>query len=177
MSVPDYYAILEVSASATAKELTRAYRLRARQCHPDVVAPDRRAWAEAEMKRLNLAYSVLSDPNKRAVYDRQRQWEADPVLQRVQYERASYVQRQAARKTLKRFQNWATLTLDIVSILYFFVAGFLILFVWRDYYSSLMNAIEHPNELLMLFIWFFVVMRLLLRSIPFPRMRRPIRWF
>jgi hypothetical protein len=177
VSVLDYYAILEVSPDATADDITRAYRRRARQCHPDVVAQDRRSWAEAEMKRLNLAYSVLSNPSKRDTYDHQRLWEADPVLRRVQDERAAYVQRQATREAWKRIQRSITLTLDVISILYFVIVGFFILFVWRDYFSSVMTAIDHPNELLMFFIWFFVMMRLLLRSIPFPRMRRPIRWF
>jgi hypothetical protein len=177
VSVLDYYAILDVSPYATADDITRAYRRRARQCHPDVVTQDRRSWAEAEMKRLNLAYGVLSNLSKRAAYDRQRLSEADPVLRRVQDERAVYDQRQATRVAWKRIQRLITLTLDVISIIYFVIVGFLILFVWRDYYSSMMKAIDHPNELLMLFIWFFVMMRLLLRSIPFPRMRRPIRWF
>lgn len=177
MSVLDYYAILGISPNALQADVTRAYRRQARQCHPDVVALERRAWAEAEMKRLNLAYSVLSNPAKRAAYDRQRMWEADPVLRRVQTERAAYAQRQATKKAWRRIQRTITLTLDVISVVYFILVGVLILFVWRDYYSSFRQAIEHPNEVLLLFIWFFVMMRLLFRSIPFPRMRRPIRWF
>jgi curved DNA-binding protein CbpA len=177
MSVLDYYAILGIPPDALQADIVRAYRRRARQCHPDMVSEERRTWAEAEMKRLNMAYGVLSNPNKRASYDRQRLWEEDPVLRRVQTERVAYVQRQAAQQSWKRIRRGVTLTLDVISIFYFVLVGFLILFVWRDYYSTIMRAIEHPNELLMLFIWFFVAMRLLLRSIPFPRLRRPIRWF
>jgi curved DNA-binding protein CbpA len=177
MSVLDFYAVLGIPPSAAHIDITRAYRRRARQCHPDVVPQERRDWAEAEMKRLNLAYSVLSSPQKRAAYDRQRQWEADPVLRRVQYEQAAYARRKAAQQSWKRIQSMITSVLDIVSIVYALLVGFLILFVWRGYYASLSTAVEHPNEVLLLFIWFFVIMRLLMRSIPFPRLRRPIRWF
>lgn len=177
MSVLDYYAILGISPSAEQVDITRAYRRRARECHPDVVHKDRRDWAEAEMKRLNLAYSVLSNPNKRTIYDQQRLRDADPVLRRVHTERAEYVRRKAAQQSWRHVQRRITLALDVISIVYFILVGFLILFVWRDFYSSVRAAVEHPTELLLLFIWFFVMMRLLLRSIPFPRLRRPIRWF
>jgi hypothetical protein len=177
MSVLDYYAILGVPPEAEQTAIPRAYRHRARQCHPDVVPDERREWAESEMKRLNLAYSVLSDPRKRAAYDQQRLWEADPVLRRVQVEKETFARRQAAQQSWKRIQGMITLVVDVVSMVYFFLIGFMILFVWRDYYASLRMAVEHPSEVLLLFIWFFVIMRLLLRSLPFPRLRRPIRWF
>ena len=95
----------------------------------------------------------------------------------MQYEQAAYNRRQAARQSWKRIQATITLAMDVVSIAYVFLVGFLILFVWRSYYASVRTAVEHPNEVLLLFIWFFVAMRLLLRTIPFPRLRRPIRWF
>jgi curved DNA-binding protein CbpA len=177
VSILDFYALLGIPHNAAQIEITRAYRRRARQCHPDMVDPMRRDWAETEMKRLNLAYSVLSNPQKRAAYDRQRMWEADPVLRQVQYEQDAYVRRQATKQSWKRIQSTITLVIDVVSIVYVLLVGFLILFVWRGYYASLRTEVEHPNEVLMLFIWFFAIIRLLLRSIPFPRLRRPIRWF
>ncbi|MDP2953751.1 MAG: DnaJ domain-containing protein, partial [Chloroflexota bacterium] len=63
----DYYEILGVERTADAEEIRRAYRKLARQHHPDV---NRSTEAEALFKELNEAYQVLSDPEKRATYDR-----------------------------------------------------------------------------------------------------------
>jgi len=63
----DYYDILGVPRHASQEEIKQAFRRLARQYHPDVSdAPD----AEERFKELNEAYAVLSDPEKRARYDR-----------------------------------------------------------------------------------------------------------
>lgn len=67
----DYYSILGVSKDATADDLKRAYRKLAKQYHPDAQHTDEdKKNAEAKFKEINEAYSVLSDDNKRAQYDR-----------------------------------------------------------------------------------------------------------
>lgn len=63
----DYYATLGVGRDATPDELKKAYRKLARQFHPDVNdAPD----ASDRFKEVTVAYEVLSDPQKRAMFDR-----------------------------------------------------------------------------------------------------------
>lgn len=64
----DPYAALGVSKSANDKEIKSAYRKLAKELHPDVRPND--AAAEARFKRVSAAFSLLSDPDKRALYDR-----------------------------------------------------------------------------------------------------------
>lgn len=68
MDKPDYYEVLEVSRDVSASELKRAYRDKALELHPDRNPDDPQA--EEQFKICAEAYAVLSDPNKRQLYDR-----------------------------------------------------------------------------------------------------------
>ena len=68
MPTKDYYDLLGVAREASPDDIKRAYRSLARKHHPDV-AEDKAA-AEHHFKEINEAYEVLSDPQKRAQYDR-----------------------------------------------------------------------------------------------------------
>lgn len=67
MDFQDYYATLGVGRSATDKEIKSAYSKLARKYHPDVNPGNKEA--EQRFKRINEAYEVLSDPEKRKKYD------------------------------------------------------------------------------------------------------------
>lgn len=68
MANSDLYAILEVSRDCTQEELKKSYRRLARQYHPDTSPGD--ASAESHFKEVSQAYEILSDPERRANYDR-----------------------------------------------------------------------------------------------------------
>ena len=67
MADKDYYEILGIDKSADENAIKKAYRSLAKKYHPDMNPGD--AAAEQKFKEVNEAYSILSDPDKRAKYD------------------------------------------------------------------------------------------------------------
>jgi curved DNA-binding protein len=76
MDYKDYYAVLGVPRTASQKDIKKAFRKLAREHHPDTKGGGD-ASAERRFKEINEANAVLSDPDKRALYDRLgADWEA-----------------------------------------------------------------------------------------------------
>src|SRR2546430_15571089 len=66
----DYYDVLGISRGASQKEIQSAFRKLARKLHPDVNPGDKQP--EERVKEVSQAHDVLSDPEKRQLYDRYR---------------------------------------------------------------------------------------------------------
>lgn len=63
------YELLEVSEKASQEIIEKAYKTLAKKWHPDLQGGQNKALAEEKMKKINNAYSILSDENKRKEYD------------------------------------------------------------------------------------------------------------
>ncbi|HAL77426.1 MAG TPA: molecular chaperone DnaJ [Rhodobacteraceae bacterium] len=68
MSKRDYYEVLGLSKGASADEIKKGYRRKAKDLHPDRNTSD--PSAESKFKEANEAYDVLKDPERKAAYDR-----------------------------------------------------------------------------------------------------------
>ncbi|MFC1905970.1 DnaJ C-terminal domain-containing protein [Chloroflexota bacterium] len=90
MSSNDYYGVLGVSKDASDKQIKQAYRKMARKYHPDVNSGDKAA--ENRFKKVNEAYEVLSDSEKRKKYD----------LYGEQWQHADQFEQQRSQQTYTR---------------------------------------------------------------------------
>ena len=63
------YDLLEVSRYASNEVIEKAYKILAKKYHPDLQTAENKAIAEEKMKKINLAYETLSNPEKRKKYD------------------------------------------------------------------------------------------------------------
>lgn len=79
MASKDYYGILGVSRDADAAAIKKAYRQLAMKFHPDV---NKEAGAEDRFKEINEAYEVLSDPEKKKLYDQYGTVDEQEILQK-----------------------------------------------------------------------------------------------
>jgi DnaJ-class molecular chaperone len=69
-TVPDYYEVLGVSPDASTEEIRKAYLKLAHKYHPDKTGGDKAA--EEKLKKINEAYDILKNPEKRRQYDEMR---------------------------------------------------------------------------------------------------------
>lgn len=80
-----YYQVLEIDPEASADEIKSAYKRLARTYHPDL-NPQRPRSAEDRFKRLQQAYSVLSDPVSRQQYDQSIGISQTKIVEETSYE-------------------------------------------------------------------------------------------
>jgi len=114
----DYYEILGVSPKATPKEVKKAYRSKCFIFHPDRMsgAPDSaREEAEKELMRVNRAYQVLKDPEKRAEYDSERLKRKAELKARQQPKKKASTKSRAGRR--KKWPVFLVIGLAAVAVL------------------------------------------------------------
>ncbi|TSE34980.1 molecular chaperone DnaJ [Tepidimonas charontis] len=80
MAKRDYYEILGVTRNASEDDIKKAYRKLAMKYHPDRNQGDAAKAAEEKFKEVKEAYEILSDPDKRAAYDRYGHAGVDPNM-------------------------------------------------------------------------------------------------
>jgi curved DNA-binding protein CbpA len=158
MEKSSHYQILGASITAPQKEIARAYRRLARRFHPDLQPPERKAWAEEQMKRLNEAYAVLGDPAARRRYDATL---GLPVS-------IPPIRKKPASKQ-RRFMETANLASWIAATGFLVIGVFLFTVVWTPMFAPSARAEDFAGQWLFFFAWFTVLMATLLRIIPMRR--------
>ena len=81
----NYYEELEVSNKASKEVIEKAYKVLAKKYHPDTNTDENKAQAEEKFKKLNEAYEVLSDAQKRSQYDLELKNQEEPSVSYDEY--------------------------------------------------------------------------------------------
>lgn len=79
------YDVLGVKSGATYRDIKTAYRRLVLEFHPDIVPADQKAESSSEFIRIHDAYATLSDPDKKANYDREMMFAALATAGRSQW--------------------------------------------------------------------------------------------
>lgn len=93
----NYYDILQVNKNASPEVIEKVYKLLAKKYHPDLQDLENKQQSEEILKKINEAYEVLSNPEKKAIYDK--------TLENIYVPREEYYKLYNQNLTLKKELN------------------------------------------------------------------------
>lgn len=187
MSQRNYYHTLGAAAGAAQKEITRAYRRRARQLHPDLQPPERKQWAVEQMQQLNEAYAVLGDPVQRARYDAiiglhtpspppRQPWHSSRLRDDWFDDLSSYTYRRVKSRRWRRYMLLADFVFWMLVFYFLLIGAYLIFFEWQlvfDWFSFIdlqyksgIEAQQIRLQLIFAAFWFAVLVFTLIKNTP-----------
>ena len=97
----NYYDILQINQNASPEIIDKAYKTLAKKYHPDLQEESNKKEAEEILKEINKAYEILSDPNKKALYDQNLKNE---TISQEQYDEI-YEENQNLKNAINNMQN------------------------------------------------------------------------
>jgi DnaJ domain len=102
------YDVLGVKSGATCTDIKKAYRRLVLEFHPDIVPADQKAESASEFIRIHDAYATLSDPEKKADYDREMMFAALATAGRRQWAQSSPPPRTSRPFSNRTPRTWET---------------------------------------------------------------------
>ena len=97
----NYYDILQINQNASPEIIEKAYKTLAKKYHPDLQEENNKKEAEEILKEINEAYEILSNPDKKALYDQNLK---DETISQEDYEKM-YVQNEKLKEALNNLKN------------------------------------------------------------------------
>ena len=97
----NYYDILQINQNASPEIIDKAYKTLAKKYHPDLQEENNKKEAEEILKEINEAYEILSDPNKKALYDQNLKNE---TISQEKYDEI-YEENQNLKNAINNMQN------------------------------------------------------------------------
>lgn len=97
----NYYDILQINQNASPEIIEKAYKTLAKKYHPDLQEENNKKEAEEILKEINEAYEILSNPDKKALYDQNLKNE---TISQEDYEKM-YVQNEELKEELNNLKN------------------------------------------------------------------------
>ena len=97
----NYYDILQINQNASPEIIEKAYKTLAKKYHPDLQEENNKKEAEEILKEINEAYEILSNPEKKALYDQNLRNE---TISQEDYDKI-YAQNEELKKKLSNLNN------------------------------------------------------------------------